>query len=214
VRGQHILLWEDNLAVVHIVCNGSSRSPALMAELRRLWGFMAEHNITLLPRYIRSEDNPADFWSRWRDRSAWQLSIPLFTALQKRVGVPFTLDPFACRATALLNRYCSLRPDPGAYARDGFSVDWGGEHLWLNPPWELIPQTLFKLRTEGARGMLIAPYWPAQTWWPELLASTVAAFPLPTTLFCVLAMHDGVVEPLLHPSTLLFAFQVDGHLGL
>jgi hypothetical protein len=214
VRGQHILLWEDNMPVVHIVCNGSSRSPALMAELRLLWGFMAEHNITILPRYIRSEDNPADFWSRWRDRSAWQLSIHIFQALQKRVRVPFTLDAFACRVTAQLPRYCSLRPDPGAYARDGFSVDWSGEHVWLNPPWELLPQTLFKLRTEGARGMLVAPYWPSQAWWPALLASTVTAIPLPTTRFCVRAMHDGVVEPRLHPSTAMFAFVVDGSLAL
>ncbi len=70
-----MLLWEDNMPVVHIVMNCTSRSPALMSELRQLWAFLLQHNITLVPCYIRSEDNPADRWSRWKDRSAWQRSL-------------------------------------------------------------------------------------------------------------------------------------------
>lgn len=208
VRDQHILLWEDNMAVVHIVCNGCSRSRELMDELRLLWSFLARNNITLVPRYIKSSDNPADFWSRWQDRSAWSLRLPVFEKIQRSVGFPFTLDPFACRATALVPRYCSLRPDPGALARDGFSLDWTNEVLWLNPPWELIPQVLYKLRTEGGTGVLVAPWWPSQSWWPTLRACTAATFLLPHPRWSVRPAHDGVVEPLLHPHLRITAFLV------
>lgn len=212
VRGQHILLWEDNMPVVHIVCNGTSRSPELMQELRLLWGFLAKHNITLLPRYIRSEDNPADFWSRWQDRSAWTLNPLIFDRIHRLHG-PFTLDVFACRATAQLPRYCSLRADPGALARDGFSVEWSNEVVWLNPPWELLPQTLYKLRTEGAKGVIVAPFWPSQSWWPDLLRYSTEVLPLGPTRWCVRGAHDGLVEPRLHPRLKLFAFKVDGSLA-
>ncbi len=32
VWGQHILLWEDNMPVVHIIMNGTLRSPMLMSS--------------------------------------------------------------------------------------------------------------------------------------------------------------------------------------
>uniref|UniRef100_A0A7S0Z4Q6 Reverse transcriptase domain-containing protein n=1 Tax=Hemiselmis tepida TaxID=464990 RepID=A0A7S0Z4Q6_9CRYP len=213
VRGQHVLLWEDNMAVVHIVMNGTSRSPALMTELRQLWSFLAEHRITLCPRYIRSSDNPADFWSRWRDRSAWQLDPALFLQLQLRWGITCSLDAFACRATYLLPRFCSARPDPRAWRFDAFTVPWGSELLWLNPPWELIPRVLFKLREERARGIIIVPHWPSQAWWPTLMELAVRVVNLPRPRQVVRPAHDGVVEPLLHAGLRLRAVLVDGSGG-
>ncbi len=126
VQGQHVLLWEDNMPVVHIVMNGTSRSPALMSELRHLWAFLLQHNITLVPRYIRSSDNPAHRWSRWKDRSAWQLQPGVASHLQALFG-HCTLDAFACRATVLLPRYCSAGPDPGCLQRDAFTMLWTHE---------------------------------------------------------------------------------------
>jgi hypothetical protein len=212
VSGQQILLWEDNMPVVRIVINGSSRSPSLMTELRKLWALMHTHNITLLPRYIRSEDNPADYWSRWRDRSAWALTSSLFVSLQKRTSEALTLDAFACRVTAQLPRYCSRIADPGALARDGFTLDWSKEFVYLNPPWELLSQVLYKLRTEQARGVIIAPCWPSAAWFPDLQACAVTTWSLPHPKWAVRPAHGGVVEPHLHPSLRLFAFQVDGRL--
>jgi hypothetical protein len=209
VKNQHVLLWEDNMPVVHIIASGSSRSPALMHELRLLWAFLAANNITIIAKYIRSQDNPADWWSRWKDRSAWKLDPRVFSSLQASVGSLFSLDPFACRATRQLARYCSSLPDPLAMARDAFSMDWHDEHLWLNPPWELIPRVLFKLRMDRARGVLIAPAWPSQVWWPALQQVALACFPLPPPSECVLPAHEGMVEPLLHPSLSLSAFVVD-----
>jgi len=44
-----------------------------MAELRLLLQLLDDLSVTLLPRYIRSELNPADQFSRLTDRDAWQL---------------------------------------------------------------------------------------------------------------------------------------------
>ena len=68
LRGRVVRLWEDNQAVVQIIRNKTSRSPALMSELRSLVELLEVLHITLLPRYIQSELNPADEFSRLTNR--------------------------------------------------------------------------------------------------------------------------------------------------
>ena len=41
------------------------------------------------------------------------------------------------------------------------------------PPFSLIPQCLSKLRAEAIPALLIAPVWPNQTWFPQLLEHLV-----------------------------------------
>ncbi len=120
-----------------------------------------------------------------------------------------TLDAFACRATTLLPRYCSAGPDPCCLQRDAFTMSWTHEHVWLNPPWELLQHVIYKLRSYKARKILIVPAWPAQSWWPSLLEVAVEIVALPHPSFCVRPAHNGVVEPLLHSSLRLLAVQVD-----
>ena len=54
----HIVqLYEDNQAVVAILMSGTSKSPELMRELRKLFDICGLRNITLRPQYIRSHLN-------------------------------------------------------------------------------------------------------------------------------------------------------------
>eukprot|EP00873_Tetraselmis_striata_P043415 jgi/Tetstr1/463679/TSEL_008540.t1 len=57
LRNRHIRLHEDNQAVVGVLTHLTSRSPRLMAELRKTWYLMDTHGITLSVRYIRSAAN-------------------------------------------------------------------------------------------------------------------------------------------------------------
>ena len=57
LRCRRVLLHEDNQAVVAILTKLTSRSPALMNELRKLWHIMDENDITIRPRYIQSAAN-------------------------------------------------------------------------------------------------------------------------------------------------------------
>lgn len=47
--------------------------------------------------------------------------------------------------------------------------DWGDgrARLW-NPPFDMLPLVLKKMEDERARGVLIAPRWPAQPWYGRL----------------------------------------------
>jgi hypothetical protein len=209
LTGQHVMLMEDNLGVVGIIRAGSSRSPELMDELRKLWALMDRYRITVAIQYVRSADNLADRWSRMRSRSAWQLRRSVFLRLQRRYGTRFTLDAFACATTAQLPRYCALHADPYALARDAFSLDWNREHLWLNPPWKELPRVLSKLKREGGRGVLLVPHWPSQSWYPALRSIARTSVPLPPVWRCVVPAHAGKLEPFCHPRLQLRAVYFD-----
>ena len=209
LRGHVVRLWEDNQAVVHIIRTKTSRSPALMAELRALLQLLDSLDITLLPKYIRSELNPADEFSRLTNRDAWRLQPSLQRRLLHKVasivGAPVTLDAFACHQSRVCPRYASRLSEPAALASDGLALDWRHEVVWLNPPWALLPDIIGKLAAERPAGVLIVPCWTTQVWWPSLLALGGRVLDLPPPLFSVDPLHPRPVEPFLHPGLRLRA---------
>eukprot|EP00873_Tetraselmis_striata_P009239 jgi/Tetstr1/429503/TSEL_019408.t1 len=57
LRGQQVLLYEDNMGVVHTLANLTSRSPLRMTELRKLWFILDSNNISIRARYIKTTAN-------------------------------------------------------------------------------------------------------------------------------------------------------------
>ena len=211
LRGRVVRLWEDNLAVVHIIANRTSKSHALMAELRVLLALLDELHIELRPRYIRSELNPADFYSRLVDRDAWSLrpsvtKMILAQAAWRHLPAA-SLDPFASAQFAQCKRFASRIFAPSALASDGLALDWGRERgtVWVNPPWALLPACIAKLQQERPAAVLIVPEWPTQVWWPALVALGGHHLRLPRPKFSVVAHHGRKVEPFLNASIQLLA---------
>ena len=74
-----VRLHEDNMAVCYILRRKITRSPVLMAELRKLWAFAEQHEIALRTvSYVRSEDNPADAPSRLAGGDSWMVRREVF----------------------------------------------------------------------------------------------------------------------------------------
>jgi len=176
LAGRHVLLREDNQAVCAILTSWTTKSPEMMKELRRLWWLLDTHNITLLPRYIRSEANVwADRLSRAQDSGDWRLNPAEFRRLDRDWG-PHTVDRFATANNAQLPRYNSAWADPRSEGLDAFAqTNWASEHNYCNPPWELLDRLAHLLQDTGAAATVIAPHWPAQMWYQQLqeLASEV-----------------------------------------
>jgi hypothetical protein len=111
-----------------------------------------------------------DFDSRLQfDTHGWKLNPRVFAALETLWG-PHSINLF----TSALNRqtptFCSWSPDPEAFATNAFTIQWGEPwNAFINAPWSLLPKILRKIQTDRAQVTLIAPWWPAQVWWPILL---------------------------------------------
>jgi hypothetical protein len=176
-----------------------------------LLALLEDLDIRLVPRYIKSELNPADEFSRLTDRDAWSLRPHVQRMLSKRALAmlhcpAFSLDAFACHQTTICPRYASRLFDPAALAFDGLALDWHKEQaVWINPPWALLPDIIGKLACEKPAAVLIVPHWPTQPWWPSLLALGGTPIPLPLPKFSVTAMHRRLVEPFLHQGLQLLA---------
>ncbi len=103
-----------------------------------------------------------------KESGDWMLDCQVFEQLNQSLG-PFTVDLFTSRTNAQLPQYCSWRPDPEAWSVDAFTVSWATQFPYMFPPFVLTPKCLSKLRTEQSSGVLIAPVWPNQVWFPQLL---------------------------------------------
>lgn len=86
-------------------------------------------------------------------------------------------DRFANATYTHLPRFNSRFCVPGAEARDTFSVSRKGENNWLVPPVHYIIRMIQHLLVCGAVGILVAPYWPSNAFWPFLFASAVGSQP-------------------------------------
>ena len=71
--------------------------------------------------------------------------------------------------------YVSPVLDNQAFAIDAFSMNWNHLHAYAFPPAILIPSVLNKIHQSQCRIVLIAPLWPQQTWFSEVLQLLVSA---------------------------------------
>ena len=171
-EGLSILLLLDNVtAIAFINRMGGTHSVRLSDLAVEIWNWCIHKNITIHAEHLPGLENVrADWESRHiTDSSDWRLHRDVFQQLESREG-PFSIDLFASRTNTQLPLYCSWRPDPDALAVDAFSITWRGQKPYLFPPFALIPRCLNRLREEGVTAWLIAPVWPNQIWFPQLLA--------------------------------------------
>jgi hypothetical protein len=174
-----VRLHEDNQAVCAILMKGTSKSPELMRELRKLFHLCGLHSITLRPQYIKSQLNiAADRLSRMTDSEDWMLNPKYFDIATDTWGLP-SVDRFATANNHQVPRFNSRYRSPGMEAMDCWSQDWSLEHNWLNPPWTCIGRCLDKLRRQGGTATMVVPYWTSQYWWPMLTDMAVDSMYLP-----------------------------------
>ena len=90
------------------------------------------------------------------------------------------IDLFATCFNHRLPIYVSPVPDPRAYAIDALSLPWSGLIAYAFPPFPILHKVIRKARLERPRLILITPWWPTQSWFPDLKSlSHVPPLPLP-----------------------------------
>lgn len=203
-----VRLKTDSQVVMHVVNNGSSKSKAVMAELRRLHTTCKALGVTLRAEYLPSAVNMwADKLSRATDSTDWSLSAAAFARLDRAYG-PHTLDLFATAENAKCGRFLSRLAAPGSCGYDAMHHSWLGENCWINPPFNLVGPAVRRLIDTGAQGTLIAPVWDGQAWWAAAVEGC--------TSYEILPPHEGVFThgsrntPALPPKWLVAAFRFAG----
>ena len=180
-----VMISTDNTTVVsYINKQGGTHSHNLCVEVWKILQWCLKHHIVVRICHIPGKFNVlADRLSRIDKivKTEWALD-------QNRVGIGSidsklnfpnvqlpNLDLFATCFNHKLPLYVSPVLDNQAFVIDAFSMNWNNLHAYAFPPTLLIPSVLNKIRQSQCRIVLIAPLWPQQTWFSEVLQLLVSA---------------------------------------
>ena len=130
-----------------------------------------EEGMTLVPRYLPGHLNVlADHLSRRGQilKTEWSLNQTVADRIFRAWGRPF-VDLFALGKNTKLAIYVSPIREETSWKVDSLVQNWDGLYAYAYPPTSLIRACLNKVRTENVEIVLIAPAWPNQEWFPDLL---------------------------------------------
>lgn len=173
IQGQNLLVRCDNSTVVSYVnLQGGTKSPSLCFLLWDMFQWCLKRDIHLHAAHIPGKQNClADSLSRGHSHvklTEWSLHPSIVQTIFQILGTP-NIDLFATKSNHKLQVYCSPIPDPLAYACDSLSINWTGMFAYAFPPPILVPKVLLKVRKETCTLLLVAPYAPHQSWFPQIL---------------------------------------------
>ncbi len=169
LRGYHIIVRTDNMAVVsHINRQGGSRSRTLDRLARHLLLWSQDKFLSLRVVHVPGILNlAANFLSRQKLRPGeWMLNRQTVSQIWDLFGKA-EVDLFASQESSQCPLWFSLS-FPTTLGTEAFAHLWPNVSLYAFPPIKLIPAVLCRVKVSGARLLLIAPFWPSQTWFSEL----------------------------------------------
>ena len=173
-----VMISTDNTTVVsYINKQGGTHSPNLCVEVRKILKWCLKRHIVVRIRHIPGKFNVlADRLSRIDKtvKTEWALDQSIANSIFQMFNYS-NLDLFATRFNHKLPLYVSPVLDNQAFAIDAFSMNWNHLHTYAFPPTIMIPSVLNKIRRSQCSIVLIAPLWPQQTRFSEVLQSLVSA---------------------------------------
>ncbi|KAK7105419.1 hypothetical protein V1264_016802 [Littorina saxatilis] len=170
---KHVRLFTDNMTVAaYINKQGGSRSPSLSERACEILVWCFQHHITISARYLPGRLNTlADALSRSGTvlQSEWTITHGALLRLWAQVQKPL-VDLFATRYSKRLPVFVSPFPDPQAWRVNALDFPWTGLEAYAFPPFPLLGRVIRKAEMEEpALLLLVAPLWPSQVWFPDLL---------------------------------------------
>ena len=165
------IMTDSMVAAAYIRRQGGTRSLLLYQEARDLLLWCQQHRVHLTPHFLPGHLNVlADLQSRPHQVLAteWTLQQQVFQRLQSHFP-DMAIDLFATRLNNKLPRFVSPFPDPVAVDSDALTIEWEGFRAYAFPPFAVLAEVLGKIARSHMTCVLIAPWWPTQSWFPEAL---------------------------------------------
>ena len=169
-RNCHIQIHTDNTTAVTYINNfGGIRSWLCDSVAKQIWDWAITRHIWVSAVFIPGNQNTrADKLSRHTDNMRdWTLDQEVFDRIFLHVDWA-SVDLFASANNAKISKFVSWQPEALAWRIDAFSIVWDFE-FYAFPPFSMIGRVLRKIERDQAKGILIAPCWPTQVWFPKLL---------------------------------------------
>ena len=177
LTGRHVLLRSDNMAVVsYLNHQGGLRSRPLCRLARSILLWSRNRFLSIRAVHVPGRLNVgADLLSRQTlEQGEWRLH-PQTVSLLWRIFGEARVDLFASSTTTHCPLWFSLCP-PSPLGLDALAHDWPRTSLYAFPPIRLIPAVLSRIRLDRVEQLLlVAPWWPTQPWFAELVSLIVGS---------------------------------------
>ena len=165
-KSQHVKVMTDNTtALAYVKHMGGVRSLECNDIAHEIWLWCEQKSIWITIAHIPGVQNVvADYKSRhFSDNVEWKQNPLLFYRICVCFGEP-QIDLFASRLNRQVQTFVSWYPDPDAVAVDAFTIAWTNSFFYAFPHFSCIARCITKILKEGARGILVVPWWPTQPW--------------------------------------------------
>ena len=177
VKNSAVLLFTDNTTTMaYINKEGGTKSYQMYIITRDLLLWCHQRNVRLKATHIKGSMNVmADLLSRNQNtvNTEWSLHPAVVQSLWTQWFVP-QIDLFATFYNKKLPLYVSPFPDPEALCVDALSMNWNNLRAYAFPPFAILKQVMRKLeQSQNCELIMIAPFWPNQTWFAVLESLSV-----------------------------------------
>ena len=170
MRDCHVRLLMDNTVAVTYISKMGGKIESLNTLTISMWEFCIVRNIWLSASHIAGvENSEADFLSRNRNIDLeWMLDRDVYRQIEIKFG-KCDVDLFASRLNYQFKPYVSYTPDKDATAVNALTMAWNKLMCYVFCPFSIMGTVLQKITSEEAEAVVIAPIWPTQHWFPQLL---------------------------------------------
>ena len=165
-QNYELLLRIDNsTAVSYVNRMGGIQLPKLNQVTKKIWQFCEQLNLWVFASYYK-ENIDADGASRSDNiDTEWELAPWAFNIIINKFG-DIEIDLFASKFNKKKSVHYLWHPDSNAYCTYAFTICWRELKFFEFPPVALILRTIQKIKNDQAQGILVAPHWPSQPWFP------------------------------------------------
>ncbi len=167
---RHVLVRTDNTATVAYINHQGSLRSCRMSQLARHLLLWSQKQLRLLCAiHVPGKLNrAADELSRQPALPGeWLLHPEVVQLIWRRFG-DAQVDLFASPDTSHCQLFYSL--SEGTLGTDALAHSWPrGLRKYAFPPVSPLAQTLCKVREDEEQVLLVVPYWPNLSWFPELM---------------------------------------------
>ena len=173
LQGKHVVICGDNVTcLAYLRKQGGTVSRKLSIRAEQILQWIFHHQISFSTEFVPGNLNVlADQLSRRNQILPTEGTIT-HQALQpiwERWGKPM-VDLFATQYSHRLPLYVSPMRDHKAIGKDALARSWANMEVYAYPPTSLLQKVLAKAAIERPRLILIAPFWRASPWFPDLMS--------------------------------------------
>jgi hypothetical protein len=165
----------DNTSAVSYINKQGGPTVKLSLLAEKFWRWCLQRGLWTTAEHLAGVLNVvADRKSRARgDRSEYRLTEETWGEVERLFG-PHSVDLFASRTNALLERHFTWHNSEGSAGTNAFKQDWSLEdNCFAHPPFSLLPRLLEQVKRHRVTITVVAPVWLAQPWLSTLINMAV-----------------------------------------